>query len=143
MRRLSADTDGSEEEDDYGEDDPPYVEPAVVDPVNVPVAAGRQVVQEEVQYGTTRLTNVGRDWLLEKCVKEEVFPKTKFANLTGDLDFSNNPNSICRFMAEKMKVREEEVEGWWESSKKAVHKKLKTHRNNVIKMIKTRFHGKD
>jgi hypothetical protein len=139
MRRLFANIDGSEEEDDYEDNDPPYIEP-----VNVPVAAaGGQVLQEEVRYGSTRLTNVGKDWLLEKCVKEDLFPKTKFANLNGDLDFSNYPNSICRFMAEKMKVPEGEVEGWWESSKIAVHKKLKTHQNNAIKTIKNRFNGKD
>jgi hypothetical protein len=80
--------------------------------------------------------------LLEKCVKEHVFPKIKFATLHGDLDFSNNPNSICRFMAEKMRVQEEDVEGWWESSKKAVHNILKANQNNVIKGIKTRLHGK-
>ena len=81
--------------------------------------------------------------MLEKCVKEHVFPKIKFATLNGDLDFSNNPNSICRFMAEKMKVAEENVEAWWENSKKAVNNKLKANRNNVIKAIKTRFHGKE
>ena len=114
--------------------------------VQVPAAAGGgqgTVGREEVQYGANRLTNVGRNWLLEKCVKEHVFPKIKFATLHGDLDFSNNPNSICRFMAEKMKVQEEDVEGWWESSKKTVHNKLKANQNNVIKGIKTRFHGKD
>jgi hypothetical protein len=86
---------------------------------------------------------VGTYWLLEKCVKEQLFPKIKFANLVGDLDFSNNPKSICRFMAEKMHVHEENLESWWESSKVAVHKKLKTNRNNVIKAIKTRFQGKE
>ena len=108
---------------------------------SAPVVAIKQVAQGNVQYGK-RLTKVGRDWLLEKCVKEDVFPKQKFANLDVDLNFSNNCNSICRFMAEKMKVNEEDVEGWWESSKKAVHKKLKMRRNNVIKAIKLRFFGK-
>ena len=72
MRRLFANIDGSEEEDNYEDNDPPYTEP-----VNVPVAAaGGQVLQEEVRYGSTRLTNIGKDWLLEKCVKEDLFPKT-------------------------------------------------------------------
>ena len=45
--------------------------------VQVPAAAGGgqgTVGREEVQYGANRLTNVGRNWLLEKCVKEHVFP---------------------------------------------------------------------
>ena len=41
-----------------------------------------------------------------------------------------------------MRVQEEDVEGWWESSKKTGRNKLKVNRNNVIKGIKTRFHGK-
>jgi hypothetical protein len=35
-------------------------------------------------------------------VKENVFPKMKFANLDVELAFSNDPESICRCMAEKM-----------------------------------------
>ena len=112
MRRLFADADATSDED-YDPDDEEPTEPTV------PVAASRQptVVQEVVQYRSKRLTNAGRDWLLEKCVKDNVFPKIKFASLTGDLDFSNNPKSICRFMADKMKVGEEDIESWWESAK--------------------------
>ena len=140
---------GTDDNDDGGDDDDdeePYEEeeeeeePGAV--ANVPVAAAAGQVQEPAQYGTNRLTAVGRDWLLEKCVKENVFPKIKFANVDHEHAFSNNPESICRFMAEEMKVQDENVERWWMGAKKAVHTKLKTNRNNVIKAIKTRFHGK-
>ena len=132
--------DGGDDDDD---DEEPYEEeeePGAV--ANVPMAAAAGQVQGLVQYGTNRLTAVGRDWLLKKCVKENVFPKIKFANVDHELAFSNDPESICRFMAEEMKVQDENVERWWMGAKKAVHKKLKTNRNNVIKAIKTRFHGK-
>ena len=94
---------------------------------NVPqVAAGQG--QEQVQYATNRLTAVGRDWfLLEKCVKENVFPEIKLANLDVELSFGNDPESICRFIAEKMKVQDKNVKRWWMGAKKAVHKKLKTN----------------
>ena len=75
-------------------------------------------------------------------MKEDVFPKIKFAKLIGDLDLSNNPRSICRFMAQKMNVSDEDVESWWETSKETVHAKLKVNRNNAIKAIKTKFQGK-
>ena len=75
-------------------------------------------------------------------MKEDLFPKIKFAKLSGDLDFSNNPMSICRFMAQRMNVSDADVENWWETSKETVHTKLKVNRNNVIKAIKTRFQGK-
>jgi hypothetical protein len=125
-------------DDDDDDDEEPYVEeePAAA---NVPPVATGQGQEHQVQYATNRLTAVGRDWLLEKCVKENVFPKTKFANLDVELAFSNDPESICRFMAEKMKVQDKNVERWWMGAKKAVHKKLKTNQNNVIKAIKLDF----
>ena len=151
MRRLfshTADTgtdnpsfdEDDDNDDDDDDDEEPYVDEEPAAAYVPPVAAGQG--QEQVQYATNRLTAVGRDWLLEKCVKENVFPKIKFANLDVELAFSNDPESICRFMAEKMKVQDENVERWWMGAKKAVHKKLKTNRNNVIKAIKTRFQGK-
>jgi hypothetical protein len=41
----------------------------------------------------------------EFIVKELVFPKQKFASLVKP-DFSNNPHSICKFMAKQ------ELAGW-------------------------------
>ncbi len=49
-----------------------------------------------------------------------------------------NP-SYCRFMAEKMKVQDKNVEHWWMGAKKAVNKKLKTNGKNVIMAIKIDF----
>ena len=80
--------------------------------------------------------------MLDKCMKEHIFPKQKFASLHGDLDFSNNPQSICQTMAAALVKVEEEVEGWRESSKLSVHKAMKTHINNVIKTIKNIVPGK-
>jgi hypothetical protein len=135
MRRLFAANTG---DDDNG--DPDY-NPLEDEPTPAPVPAPARSPRQ-VQYGTNRVTSAGTDWLLEKCVKEEVFPKIKFAKLNGDLDFSNNPRSICRFMAQKMNVSDADVENWWETSKETVHTKLKVNRNNAIKAIKTKFQGK-
>jgi hypothetical protein len=148
MRRLfshpaDTSTDDPIEEEDGGDNDDEGDEPYVEEEPVVPLAAAAtRQVQEPVQYGTNTLTPVGRDWLLEKCVKKDVFPKIKFANLDHELAFSNDLDSICRFMAGKMKVQDANVERWWMGAKKGVHKKLKTNRNNVIKAIKNRFHGK-
>ena len=134
MRRLFAANTGDDDNRD------PDYNPLEEEPTPVPVPVPRS--PRQVQYGTNRVTSAGADWLLEKCVKEEVFPKIKFAKLIGDLDFSNNPRSICRFMAQKMNVSDEDVESWWETSKETVHAKLKVNRNNAIKAIKTKFQGK-
>ena len=138
---MGEDDDDNNGNDDNDEDEPyeEEEEPAAV--ANVAVAAAHQV-QETVQYGRNRLTAAGRDWLLEKCVKENLWPRIKFAELDFELAFSNEPESVCRFMAEKMNVQEENVERWWRGAVKGVHTKLKNNRNNGIKAIQTRFHGK-
>jgi hypothetical protein len=40
-----------------------------------------------------------------------------FANLDVELALSNDPESICRFMVEKMKVQDKNVERWWMGTK--------------------------
>jgi hypothetical protein len=42
-------------------------------------------------------------------------------------------------MVEKMKAQDKNVKHWWMGVKKAVHKKLKTNQNNVIKAINNNF----
>jgi hypothetical protein len=74
-----------------------------------------------------------------KFVKELVFPKQKFASL-AKLDFSNNPLSICSFMANELQIeREDNVKSWWDGVKKHVNEALNRHRNNVIKSLKQLF----
>ncbi len=46
-----------------------------------------------------------------------VFPIIMFANLDVELALSNDPESICRFMVEKMKVQDKNVERWWMGTK--------------------------
>ena len=96
--------------------------------------AGRNTGGPIIQHGTRASTAFMHD----KCVKQHVFPKRKFVSLHGDLDFSNNPKSICQTMT----AAEAEVEGWWETSKLLVHKAMKMKRNNVIKTMRTIVRGK-
>jgi hypothetical protein len=79
----------------------------------------------------------------KKCVKEHLFPKIKFINTKTDLQFSNNPNSICRFMAGKLMVDDKDIETWWGNAAITTHTSLKTQRNNVIINIKHVFMGKN
>ena len=55
----------------------------------------------------TKPRKVGEEFMHNKVVKELVFPKQKFASL-AELDFSNNPHSICRFMANKLQIEGED-----------------------------------
>ncbi len=91
----------------------------------------------------TKLGKVGEEFMHDKVVKELVFPKQKFASY-AKLDFSNNPHSICRFMANKLEIEgEDKVKSWWDGVKKHVHEALNRHRNNVIKSLKQLFKGKE
>jgi hypothetical protein len=91
----------------------------------------------------TKLRKVSQEFMHDKVVKELLFPKQKFATL-AELDFSNSPHSICRFMASKLQIEgEDEVKTWWDGVKKHVNDALKRHRNNVIKTIKQLFRGEE
>jgi len=89
-----------------------------------------------------KLTKMSVRYQHDKCVKEHLFPKVKFIASPSDLHFSNNQNSICRFMAERLMIEEDNIEMWWGSAATTTHISLKTHRNNVIKNIKKCFFGK-
>jgi hypothetical protein len=80
-------------------------------------------------------------FMLDKCMKENVFPRQKFATLNGDLLFSNNQQSICRVMATKLKIKEDDVETWWEVARLDVNKAMRRHRNNVIKTLQQSYKG--
>ena len=106
------------------------------------VRAGGNTGGPAIQHGT-RLARASTAFIHDKCVKEHVFLKQKFASLQhDDLDFSNNPQSICRMMAAALDIAEDKVEGRWETSKLSVHKAMKTHGNNVIKAIRNIVRGK-
>jgi formiminotetrahydrofolate cyclodeaminase len=90
-----------------------------------------------------KLTKMSVRFQDKKCVKEHLFPKIKFINTKTDLQFSNNPNSICRFMAGKLMVDDKDIETWWGNAAITTHTSLKTQRNNVIINIKHVFMGKN
>ena len=95
---------------------------------------------ENVAHGH-QLTKAGENFVLDTVIRDEVFTRQKFVNKDVDLKFSNNPNSICRRMAKKLAVEDDDVEDWWESTREHTHKILKMHRNNTIKGRKKMFQG--
>ena len=60
----------------------------------------------------------------------------KFAVKNATLKFSNAEGSVCRQMAEKLKIPDDEVEDWWDCQKDRVYNQLKGLRNNTIKGLK-------
>ena len=118
-------------------------------PPNVIAATGGTPHEHEDLESLTTATNhiimlsgdSSQHWH-DTCVREHLFPNQKFLILKTDLDFSNQSGSVCRRMAAKCHIPDHDVEVWWNTAKKTVHKTLKLHRNNVIKTIKTTFVGK-
>ena len=95
---------------------------------------------DHVSHGH-QLLKAGREFVLDAIIKEEVYPRTKFPDTAG-LSFSNDVESICQFMAKKLKIADNNVEVWWRSTQKHVHQSLTKLRNNSIKGIKNKFEGK-
>ena len=95
---------------------------------------------EHVSHGH-QLKRAGRQFVLDAIIKEEVYPRAKFPD-NAALAFSNDKESICQFMAEKLKIADDHVELWWRTTQNHVHKGLTKLRNNSIKGIKNRFEGK-
>ena len=95
----------------------------------------------DVSHGH-QISKVGRQFVLDAIIKEEVYPRTKFPDTAG-LSFSNDEQSICQFMAKRLKIADNNVEVWWRSTHKHVHQTLTKLRNNSIKGIKKRFQGKE
>ena len=97
--------------------------------------------QDNIAHGH-QLTRVGENFVLDTVIRDEIFTGQKFADFNVELKFSNNPESICRRMAQKLAIEDNEVEDWWECTRSHVHSCLKKHRNNTIKGIKKLFQGK-
>ena len=91
---------------------------------------------------TTKLARASTAIMHDKYMMECYFHGKRFASLHGDLDFSNNLQSICQTRQQHSTQPQRKLRGWWETSKLSVHKAMKTHRNNVIKTIRNIVQGK-
>lgn len=96
---------------------------------------------ESIAHGT-QVTKFGKEFAIDAVIKTKIFPMLKFAEFNHDLAFSNQPDSICRIVAAKLSIDEDEVEDWWDCQRRHVYKQLKSHRNNTIKGIKKLYQGK-
>ena len=53
-----------------------------------------------------KLTKMSVQYQHDKCGKEHLFPKLTFISSKSNLQFSNNQNSICRYMAERLMIQD-------------------------------------
>ena len=97
--------------------------------------------EDDVAHGN-QITKVGESFLMDTTIREAIYSSQKFVQLETDLKFSNNESSICRRMINKLKIKEDEEEDWWECTRKHVHVHVNRLRNNSIKCLKLRFQGK-
>ena len=115
--------------------------PPVLDVVSQ--SEGTSVSNESLTENTipTRMycTEVTTKFLFTNHVKTKLFQKKKFIDKSSDLDFSNDPTAICRFLAVDFQVQDREVESWWDGVKGLVHTAFKNHRNNVIRAVQKSY----
>ena len=96
---------------------------------------------DDIAHGN-QITEFGKTFKVDAVVKEFIFPNVKFAVKDLTLKFSNSEGSVCRQMAEKLKIADDEVEDWWDCQRDRVYNQLKGLRNNTIKGLKKLFKGK-
>ena len=91
--------------------------------------------------GIMHVTQSSTKFLHAVFVKQHLFRLKKFVGDT-EMEFSNCPKSVCRFMQRHMRVEDCHIEQWWELQKRVVKQTLNTHRNNIIKTIKIQYQRK-
>ena len=114
--------------------------PCVAGPAS-PVPPAPVVNLAIVQHGQA-VSRAGSLRYLQTTVKEHIFPKFKFPDMDEDLSFSNDARSVCRQMATLVGVSDNDIEGWWNLTRKGVFETIKRLRNNSIKLLGNAFKGK-
>lgn len=115
----------------------PHV-PGPAAPVPVPAPTVNLAI---VQHGQA-VSRAGSLRYLQTTVKEHIFPRIKFPDMNEDLSFSNDARSVCRQMATLVGVSDNDIEGWWNLTRKGVFETIKRLRNNSIKLLGNAFKGK-
>jgi hypothetical protein len=115
--------------------------PPVLDVISQSEGAsvGNESLTENINPTHMYCTEVTTKFLFKNHVKTKLFPKKKFIDKSSDLDFSNDPTSVCQFLAVDFQVQDREVESWWDGVKGLVHTAFKNHRNNVIRAVQKSY----
>ena len=115
--------------------------PPVLDVISQSEGAsvGNESLTENTNPTRMYCTEVTTKFLFKNHVKTKLFPKKKFIDKSSDLNFSNDPTSVCRFLSVDFQVQDREVEIWWDGVKGLVYTAFKNHRNNVIRAIQKSY----
>ena len=84
----------------------------------------------------------GKNFALNKYVRQTLFPRWKFFTSSLQLVWSNNTTSIPQFSCEKMNVKPEFGEWWWCLNQSEIMKQLNQKRSDVGGAMKKVFMGK-
>jgi hypothetical protein len=93
------------------------------------------VEDDDEQVDITRgnqVSKFGEQFHLHTIIREGIFIGQKFADFNINISFSNLLRSICRRMAKKLGIDDDEIEDWWACTRQQVHQHLKLHRSNTI-----------
>jgi len=95
------------------------------------------------QHTLLGFNQAGMAFVIKKVVKDELWHNVKFIIDIDELDFNDEPGTICQFMIEKCNVKPEHSKVWWiKVAKKIISTSLTEHRNNKIKALQECTLGK-
>ena len=81
--------------------------------------------------------------VVQAIVTTCLFPRVKFVNRAGDLDYSKNKNSICQFVLTRAKLPADFVESeFWEKAKTWVMRTICRCRSDKANQFRIIFYGK-
>ena len=81
--------------------------------------------------------------VVQAIVTTCLFPRVKFVNRAGDLDYSTNKNSICQFVLTRAKLPADFVESeFWEKAKTWVMRTICRCRSDKANQFRIIFYGK-
>ena len=110
-------------------------------PATMPCVSGFAI--NNVNDMTMKMTDTGKRGLVRECVKKVLFRRIKFFRKELHGMYHQSPTTVCGLIINYCNMPSEEATmEWWSKTRKVVLASHTDHRNNVIKLMRLRFIGK-
>ena len=111
-------------------------------PATMPCVSGF-AIHNNVNDMTMKMTDTGKRGLVRECVKKVLFRRIKFFRKELHGMYHQSPTTVCGLIINYCNMPlEEATMDWWSKTRKVVLASHTDHRNNVIKLMRLRFIGK-
>lgn len=121
---------------------PPFVSPQFQAPIPCPSNSSLLNHDEDLNMHIMN-TITSQRLMIRNCVRTQLFRRLKFFKKDIHGMYDTRKGSVCALIIQNCNASEEEATlFWWSDMRKLVARTHTDHRNNVIKTIRMRFHGK-